>query len=249
MNFGIPDVDDDVEQQQPRSELDLAVESVIASYTSGARDVETVEAMLQLFLKASKEDATIWGMHFDAVLAIVLGQMENEASSHIRDQALRNLRQMLKSQTEYFADSTEVVVRKLLERHQESEREVLRSAEETLSVLSSTLEATDCAMILKPIILNEDGAVLLAAIKLLTKILKKLSPDDMLDLVDHIIPGLIKGYKHALAEVRKGVVFALVEIHLILGDGLTPHLSDLSSSQTKLLGIYIKRAEDKLSKN
>jgi len=49
-----------------------------------------------------------------------------------------------------------------------------------------------------------------------------------------------------MAEVRKGVVFALVEMYLVLGDAMMPHLSMLSSSQMKLLGIYIKRAEDKV---
>ncbi len=76
-----------------------------------------------------------------------------------------------------------------------------------------------------------------------------------------------QGYKHTSAEVRKAVVFALVELQLVLGDELLPHLacvgvtgwrvqprphlgggdSALSASQTKLLSIYVKRAQEKLS--
>lgn len=54
---------------------------------------------------------------------------------------------------------------------------------------------------------------------------------------------MLQGYKHTAAEIRKSVVFALVELHMILGPTLTPHLSPLTSSQSKLLKIYIKRAE------
>lgn len=229
-----------------RSDMEIAVESAISSYTNGIRDTPTMIAMLQIFQQASKEDTTVWDSHFDAVLEIVLDLMDHETSAQVRDDSLRNLRQMLKSQTQYFGSSIDLVVRKLLERHRETERDVLRSAEETLSVLSNTVAAPTCALILKPIISNESGAVLLAAIKLLTKILKKLSPAELSTLTVEIVPGLIQGYKHPLAEVRKGVVFALVEMYLVLGDELNVHLGELSSSQRKLLGIYIKRAEEKL---
>ena len=232
--------------EEHRSEIEVAVESAISSYANGARDTPTMLAMLQIFWEASKEDDVVWDVHFDEVLEVILDLMDNESSSQVRDDSLRNLRQMLKLQTRYFANSTPMVVRKLLERHRETERDVLRSAEETLSVLSSTVPPADCALILKPIIWGEDGAVLLAAIKLMTKILKKLSPEQLRPLTDEITPGLIRGYKHPLAEVRKGVVFALVEMHLVLGDELNAHLGGLSSSQQKLLGIYIKRAEEKL---
>ena len=60
------------------------------------------------------------------------------------------------------------------------------------------------------------------------------------------VPGIIKGYKHPMAEVRKGVVFALVEMYLTLGPILKNSLGELSSSQHKLLDIYIKRAQDRI---
>lgn len=49
-----------------------------------------------------------------------------------------------------------------------------------------------CVLILRPIILNEDGPVLLAAIKLVTKVLKKLSMEELESLLEHIVPGMIK---------------------------------------------------------
>ena len=57
-------------------------------------------------------------------------------------------------------------------------------------------------------------------------------------------PVRLQGYKHPSAEVRKAVVFALVELDFLLGDDLAPYLEALSSSQIKLLNIYIKRAQE-----
>ena len=184
-------------------------------------------------------------MHFDTILEPVM-ELLDHADPLVRGLSLKALRHLLKTQTVHFGDAIAAVLRKLLGMHAEKEREVLRSADETLSILSTTVRPRVAALLLKPIIAHEDGPVLLASIKLLTKVLKKLSKADLEELLDDIIPGLAHSYKHPMAEVRKGVVFALVEIHLVLGDSMMPHLHDLTSSQMKLLGIYIKRAEDKL---
>ena len=61
------------------------------------------------------------------------------------------------------------------------------------------------------------GSVLLAAIAMLTKVLQKMSQAEMLSVQDACIPGIIKAYKHPMAEVRKGVVFAMVEMYLTIG--------------------------------
>lgn len=210
--------------------------------------VSTRCAALQELVQLSKDQSPMWGNgQFHFVLNVVIDTLGDEMAAEIRDLSLRVLREMLKNQYQLFGDSINTVVRELLKRHDESDREVLRSAEETLSVVANCTPPVKCVQILEPIVLLEDGQVLLAAIKLLTKVLKKVSTHDMHDLVGNTVPGLIKGYKHPLAEVRKGVVFALVEIHLVLGEALQPHLQELSSSQTKLLAIYVKRAEERLS--
>jgi hypothetical protein len=41
------------------------------------------------------------------------------------------------------------------------------------------------------------------------------------------------------------VVFCLVELSLALGDRLAPHLAELSTSQLKLVTIYVNRARDR----
>ena len=51
------------------------------------------------------------------------------------------------------------------------------------------------------------------------------------------------------ADVRKSVVFCLVDIYSAMGNALMPHLSALSAGQLKLLTIYIQRREDKRRSN
>ena len=41
--------------------------------------------------------------------------------------------------------------------------------------------------------------------------------------------------------MRKAVVFCLVDMYMVLGEQLTPHLAVLSTSQLKLVTIYINR--------
>jgi hypothetical protein len=56
-------------------------------------------------------------------------------------------------------------------------------------------------------------------------------------LVEIVIPSL----SSALVDIRKAVVFVLVESYLVIGDVLYPFVSDLPPPQRKLLTIYIDK--------
>ena len=43
--------------------------------------------------------------------------------------------------------------------------------------------------------------------------------------------GEAQAFKNPNADVRKAVVFCLVDMYLVLGEQLTPHLTSLSTSQ------------------
>ena len=233
--------------QSDDAQVILSMEAIEREVNSGSDDRTSTKAALKVFAMKSKEgDARLWRDHFANVLTRVL-DMLRDGDKDVREEALRVIRSMLKHQTLLIEQSIEEVVTRLLERHSESDRHVLRSVEETLSVLSNVITPTTCARILEPIVLGDDGSVLLAAIAMLTKVLQKMSQDEMLSVQDNCIPGIVKAYKHPMAEVRKGVVFALVEMYLTIGAPLMQHLGDLSSSQKKLLAIYIKRAEERIA--
>lgn len=228
--------------------FERAVDSLKKNPTDD-RTTSDTESTLQWLLKTSKEGtAESWDRQFAHVLQAVLNLM-SDPEPPIRELSIRVLREMLKNQTRHFANDVEAVVLKLLTAHKDTEREVLRAADETLSVLAAHIDPIKCVNILQPIMAQDDNgeeqAILLAAIKLFTKIVKQLSPQFVEDMLPSFLPGLFKGYKHPAAEVRKAVVFGLVEIHLVIGEKLDPHLTALTSSQTKLLKIYIQRAQEK----
>ena len=52
---------------------------------------------------------------------------------------------------------------------------------------------------------------------------------------------LFEAFRNPNADVRKAVVFCLVDMYLVLGEQLTPHLEELSTSQLKLVTIYINK--------
>ena len=66
--------------------------------------------------------------------------------------------------------------------------------------------------------------IVLPAIKLLTKAIKRLSVEELEVSMSELIAGLFKGYRHTAAEVRKAVVFALVEVHMLSPGILEPYL-------------------------
>jgi CLIP-associating protein 1/2 len=64
-------------------------------------------------------------------------------------------------------------------------------------------------------------------------------------LLPQLLPPLYDAFKSPCADVRKAVTFALVQMHGVLGESLAPHLAELSSSQLKLVMIYINRTGGK----
>lgn len=219
-----------------------------AAAAAAGDEASAAHDTLLLFVRASKENApAFWDTEFPGVLAATLAQLRDDASG-TRDLALKVLRELLRNQTARFTPAdARAVVHRLLDCHAEPDRAVVLSVEATLAVAADHLPAAAGVAALCPVVAGEDGGPLLSALKLLAKFVRYLDRNALAPVVPDLAPGLVKGYKHSSAEVRKAVVFALVELQLVLGDELLPYLSALSPSQTKLLAIYVKRAQEKMS--
>ena len=85
------------------------------------------------------------------------------------------------------------------------------------------------------------------SIKLISKLVSKLKPQYLADRLPQFLPGLYQAFKNPSADVRKAVVFTLVELYMALGDAFTPHLNQLNTAQLKLVTIYINRQVKKQS--
>ncbi|KAJ7418715.1 CLIP-associating protein 1 [Willisornis vidua] len=125
------------------------------------------------------------------------------------------------------------------------DKEVVRSAEEAASMLATSISPDQCIKVLCPIIQTADYPINLAAIKMQTKVIERVSKETLTQLLPEIVPGLIQGYDNSESSVRKACVFCLVAIHAVIGDELKPHLSQLTGSK----GVYPDKRENSGAKD
>ncbi|XP_072024404.1 LOW QUALITY PROTEIN: CLIP-associating protein 1-like [Amphiura filiformis] len=199
-------------------------------------------AMMQLIKMTRTESLTMWDDHFKTVLLLMLETL-GDVEPSIRAMALRVLREILRNQPDRFKDYAELTILKILEAHKDQQSEVVRAAEETSATLANSLAPDQSVRVLCPIIQTAEVPVNQAAIKMLTKVVEIMSQAEISEIMEELIPVLLKSYDHAESSIRKASVFCLVAIHGVIGEQLKLYLSDLAGSKMKLLNLYIKRAQ------
>ncbi|XP_041806680.1 CLIP-associating protein 1a isoform X3 [Chelmon rostratus] len=206
------------------------------------RSEERKGALVEL-LKITREDSlAVWDEHFKTILLLLLETLGDKDHT-IRALALRVLKEILRNQPARFKNYAELTIMKTLEAHKDSHKEVVRAAEEAASTLAGSIHPEQCIKVLCPIVQTADYPINLAAIKMQTKVIERITKDSLLQLLPDIIPGLLQGYDNTESSVRKASVFCLVAIYSVIGEDLKPHLAQLTGSKMKLLNLYIKRAQ------
>ncbi|XP_074157874.1 CLIP-associating protein 1 isoform X8 [Sminthopsis crassicaudata] len=236
--------DDDMDQLRDVSidHSDLVADLLKELSNHNERVEERKGALLEL-LKITREDNLgVWEEHFKTILLLLLETLGDKDHS-IRALALRVLREILRNQPARFKNYAELTIMKTLEAHKDSHKEVVRAAEEAASTLASSIHPEQCIKVLCPIIQTADYPINLAAIKMQTKVIERISKESLHQLLPDIIPGLLQGYDNTESSVRKASVFCLVAIYSVIGEDLKPHLAQLTGSKMKLLNLYIKRAQ------
>ncbi|XP_060796969.1 CLIP-associating protein 1-like [Neoarius graeffei] len=255
--------DDDVEQLRDGRRQDFVENKIMApkSYSAGpahhlelvgdllkelsnhSERVEERRAALLELLKVTRDDSVaVWEEHFKTMLLLLLETLGDKDHT-IRALALRVLKEILRSQPARFRNYAELTIMKTLEAHKDSHKEVVRAAEEAASTLASSIHPEQCIKVLCPIVQTADYPIDLAAIKMQTKVIERIPEESLYQLLPDIIPGLLQGYDNTESSVRKASVFCLVAIYSVIGEGLKPHLAQLTGSKMKLLNLYIKRAQ------
>ncbi|XP_058298682.1 CLIP-associating protein 2 isoform X49 [Hylobates moloch] len=237
--------DDDADQFPDDLSLDhsdLVAELLKELSNHNERVEERKIALYELMKLTQEESFSIWDEHFKTILLLLLETLGDKEPT-IRALALKVLREILRHQPARFKNYAELTVMKTLEAHKDPHKEVVRSAEEAASVLATSISPEQCIKVLCPIIQTADYPINLAAIKMQTKVIERVSKETLNLLLPEIMPGLIQGYDNSESSVRKACVFCLVAVHAVIGDELKPHLSQLTGSKMKLLNLYIKRAQ------
>ncbi|XP_019393355.1 PREDICTED: CLIP-associating protein 2 isoform X8 [Crocodylus porosus] len=237
--------DDDAEQfpdEPPLDHSDLVAELLKELSNHNERVEERKAALYELMKLTQEESFGVWDEHFKTILLLLLETLGDKEHA-IRALALKVLREILRNQPARFKNYAELTIMKTLEAHKDPHKEVVRSAEEAASMLATSISPDQCIKVLCPIIQTADYPINLAAIKMQTKVIERVSKETLTQLLPEIVPGLIQGYDNSESSVRKACVFCLVAIHAVIGDELKPHLSQLTGSKMKLLNLYIKRAQ------
>lgn len=131
--------------------------------------------------------------------------------------ALRVLKEILRNQPARFKNYAELTIMKTLEAHKDSHKEVgicvreagggladsadavvtcrpqvVRAAEEAASTLAGSIHPEQCIKVLCPIVQTADYPINLAAIKMQTKAIERITKEPLHQLLSDIIPGLLQ---------------------------------------------------------
>uniref|UniRef100_A0A3B4TB74 Cytoplasmic linker associated protein 1 n=1 Tax=Seriola dumerili TaxID=41447 RepID=A0A3B4TB74_SERDU len=244
--------EDAVEQLRdagPAEQLELVGELLkeLSQGQAGERGPEERRGTLLELLKVAREDSlVVWEEHFKTMLLLLLETLGDKDHT-IRALALRVLKEILRNQPARFKNYAELTIMKALEAHKDSHKEVVRAAEEAASTLASSIHPDQCIKVLCPIVQTADYPINLAAIKMQTRAIERITKEPLHQLLPDIIPGLLQGYDNTESSVRKASVFCLVAIYSVIGEELKPYLAQLTGSKMKLLNLYIKRAQTSTS--
>jgi CLIP-associating protein 1/2 len=95
--------------------------------------------------------------------------------------------------------------------------------------------------VIVPLLVTEDEKTLVACINCLTKLVGRLSQEELMDQLSSFLPAVFEAFGSQSADVRKTVVFCLVDIYIMLGKAFLPYLEGLNSTQVRLVTIYANR--------
>jgi CLIP-associating protein 1/2 len=211
----------------------------------GDQGTERRQCMTQLIRMARSGSTAGLIEHFRTVLRVLLENLEDPEGSS-RALVFGVLTEMMKQDSLQpgFHGFTELVILKVLQAHKDQEKDVVRAAESCAATMAGVLPPEMVVRVLNPIVKTGDFPVNQAAIKMLTKLVEKQTPDSVEVHLQEIMPGLLKAYDNVESSVRKAAVFCIVSLHQLVGeDVLQPHLECLNGSKMKLLSLYIKRAQ------
>lgn len=94
-----------------------------------------------------------------------------------------------------FHGFTELVILKVLQAHKDQEKDVVRAAEACAATMAGVLPTEMVVRVLNPIVKTGDFPVNQAAIKMLTKLVERQTPDSIEPHLSELMPGLLKVHR------------------------------------------------------
>ncbi|KAJ1279986.1 hypothetical protein BS78_04G197600 [Paspalum vaginatum] len=198
------------------------------------------EVLQQLARASINKDNFIWTKYFNQILTTVLETLDDSDSS-VREISLLLVAEMLHNQKDSMEQSIEVVLQKLLNVATDDCAKVSNEGHQCLNVMLAKYDPFRCLSIIVPLLSSGNEKTLVMCINCLTKLVGRLPQDELATQLPSFLPTLFDAFSNQSPDVRKAVVFCLVDIYIMLGKAFGPYLEGLSSTQQRLVTIYANR--------
>ncbi|KAK9726480.1 hypothetical protein RND81_05G218200 [Saponaria officinalis] len=226
----------------PASETGPSIPKILHLISNGDEGSPTSKnaALHQLIEASVSNDPFVWSKYFNQILTAVFEVLDDSDSS-VKELALLLIAEMLKNQKDSIEDSVEIVIEKLLHVSKDTVPKVANEAENCLMTLLAHYDPFRCLSVIAPLLVTDDEKTLVSCINCLTKLVGRLTQEELLGQLPSFLPALFDAFGNQSADVRKTVVFCLVDMYILLGKAFLPYLEGLNSTQLRLVTIYANR--------
>ncbi|VAH34056.1 unnamed protein product [Triticum turgidum subsp. durum] len=202
--------------------------------------LEKHEALQHLIKASLGNDSSVWSKYFNQILTTVLDVL-GDSDPSTREIALSLIAEMLNNQKDAMEESIEIVLEKLLHVTKDVVAKISNEANRCINVLLAKYDPFRSLAVVVPLLVSDDEKILVVCINYLTKLVAHLSQEELMDQLPTFLPALFDAFSNQSPDVRKSVVFCLVDIYIMLGKAFVPYLEGLSSTQLRLVTIYANR--------
>ncbi|KAJ6843114.1 CLIP-associated protein [Iris pallida] len=227
----------------PQADSGPSIPQILHQICNGNDDNATLnkcEALQQLVEASIVNNSTVWTKYFNQILTAVLEVLDDPDSS-ARELALSLIVEMVKNQKVAIEDSVEIVIEKLLHATKDLITKVSNEANQCLSTILAQYNPFRCLAVIVPLLVSDDERTLVVCINCLNKLVGRFSQEELMTQLPSFLPALFDAFGNQSPDVRKTVVFCLVDIYIMLGKAFLPYLEGLSSTQLRLVTMYANR--------
>uniref|UniRef100_A0A0D9VMM2 TOG domain-containing protein n=1 Tax=Leersia perrieri TaxID=77586 RepID=A0A0D9VMM2_9ORYZ len=169
-----------------------------------------------------------------------MSQMEEV--QEINGPSVKNLHQVSSSLLEMLDDPEESTRELALSLLVEIlEKQVVNQAHICLTTVVTQFDPLICLRAIASQLSCQDEKVLIVSINSLSKLVIRLSQDNLMAHLSIFLPALLDAFENHSPYVRKAVVLCLVDTYLKLGPAFLPYLERLDSAQLQLVTTYASR--------
>ena len=237
LDFPLEDSSTQAEKEVEMHDLEVILTKI------GTANLHQEIALRQFTQLVQKYPISIWEVFFEDTISKLVEYIQYKSPT-VKACALLALKECALYQQELLSHVIEGVMSTVLGILNHANLEVKQSADECLCAIAQSSSKKVCIDIMIDYIHSATiSSSLVLIFRALGCALSKLQSQDINSKLKGALPHLFSAFNSKNADLRKAVVFCLVDIYNGMGDQLMPHLSSLSTAQLKLLTIYIQRSQ------